>query len=218
MRNYSIVLFDLDGTLIESGPGIITATRAMMRELNIKDRPDDEMKKFIGPPLVTGFSELLGLHGDELTHAIRLYRQKYDELGLAVTKAYPGIPELLSKLKQLRKKVGVVTAKNQAVAEVHLKKFGLWPYIDYLKGADASDNGNKTELLKKTITEFFPPETTAAVMVGDRLYDLNAAHDVGMDSIGVMYGYGSREEITGCTPTMTAENVEELTRLLSNPQ
>ncbi len=204
----------MDGTLIESGPGIVFAIREMMKDLGLPDMQENELSKFVGPPLMTGFSELLGLSGSALNEAIALYRKKYDELGLNVTSAYKGIPELLCELKSRGKKLGVVTSKIQPTAEAHLKRFGLWQYIDYLRGGDPQGIGEKEYLLKLAVSDMLSKDREPAVMVGDRLFDLNAAHVAGMDCIGVLYGYGTSEEIEACKPTYVARSVEELAKLL----
>jgi phosphoglycolate phosphatase len=215
MKSYTIVFFDLDGTLIESGPGIIKATRAMMKDLGLQDMSDEEMKKFVGPPLVSSFSEFLGLSGEDVHRAIALYRMKYDEMGLSVTSPYPMVPELLRDLKARGKKLGVVTSKIHPTAEAHLKRFGLWQYIDYLRGADPVGIGEKAELLKLAVSDNITEiKQGSAVMVGDRMFDLDAAHVVGIDSIGVLYGYGSKKEIEECRPTHIAKSVNDLAGIL----
>ncbi len=209
---YTTVLFDLDGTLIMSGPAIFAAARLMMADMGIPDMPDEKMRSLVGPPLSVGFSEVLSIAEDKISGAIELYAQKARIVGLEPMKPYDGIKELLTELRQNGIRTGVVTSKMQSTAHEHIEHFGLLGGLDYICGALERGRGSKTELLRRAMRELEP--LGRAVMVGDRLYDINAANDVGLESIGVLYGYGSRKELEACKPTHIVRSVEELKKLL----
>jgi phosphoglycolate phosphatase len=128
---------------------------------------------------------------------------------------YPGIPELLASLKREGALVGVVTSRNTVTAIAHLERFGLMPDIDYVRGGEPGGNAEKLALLREALADL-RAYTGERVMVGDRHFDLLAARDAGIDSVGVTYGYGSAEEIAACDPTHTVSSVAELGKLLLN--
>lgn len=209
---YQHILFDLDGTLIESGPGIFAATRAMMQEMGIADINDEALLPIIGPPLAMGFKTVLGIDEANLQTAIECYRTKAKTVGMDLVKPYPGILELLKTLKERGHFVGIVTSKVITTAREHILRYGIAPYIDYVCGAQPNGIGEKTELLRIACKEL--NITSGAVMIGDKFYDLDAANALKLDSIGVTYGYGSVEEIEGCHPTYIAHNTQELSDIL----
>ncbi len=205
---YTTVLFDLDGTLIMSGPAIFAAARLMMADMGIADLPDEKMRRLVGPPLSVGFREVLNIEDSEINGAIELYAKKARIVGLEPMKPYDGVKAMLKELRQNGIRTGVVTSKMQPTAREHIEHFGLLDGLDYICGALERGKGTKTELLVRAMRELEP--LGSAVMVGDRLYDINAANDVGLDSIGVLYGYGSRDELEACRPTHIVDRVEEL--------
>lgn len=210
---YSTVFFDLDGTLIESGPAIFATTRATLTEMGLPCPGDDFLRRLIGPPLKMGFSEFLGIPADRIGEAVDLYREKAKTMGISLAAPYAGIPEMLAALKAAGVRVGVVTSKVHTTALEQLTAFGIAPYVDYVRGAFKNGSGEKTELLRIAAAEF-PPEAGQAAMVGDRYFDLDAAKNVGIASVGVLYGYGDRAEIEACKPTHIAGSVAELRKLL----
>lgn len=210
---YDTVFFDLDGTLIESGPAIFATARATLADMGLSCPPDEHLHKMVGPPLKAGFSEFLHIPENRLDEAANLYREKAKTMGMGSTLPYEGVIALLQALKAHKIRVGVVTSKVQSTALEQLAAFGIAPYVDYVRGAFPDGNGEKTELLRIAIKEFCTPENRA-VMVGDRYFDLNAARNVGIFSIGVLYGYGEHAEIKACAPTHIARDVKELERLL----
>lgn len=209
---YTTVLFDLDGTLIESGPAIFASARLMMAEMGIADMPDEKMRRMVGPPLSIGLKEVLGIKENKISDAIELYAEKARIVGIDLMKPYEGVRELLDELRTSGVRTGVVTSKTQSTAREHIEKFGLTGGLDYICGALERGRGSKTDLLLRAMRELDPIGN--AVMVGDRLYDINAANDVHMDSIGVLYGYGSMEELISARPTYIVETVEALKQLL----
>lgn len=210
---YDTVFFDLDGTLIESGPAIFATARATLLEMGLSCPPDEHLHKMVGPPLKAGFSEFLHIPENRLDEAANLYREKAKTMGVELASPYEGVIALLQALKAHKIRVGVVTSKVQSTALEQLKAFGIFEHVDYVCGAFADGTGEKTELLRIAIKEFCTPENRV-VMVGDRYFDLNAARNVGIFSIGVLYGYGEHAEIEACAPTHIARDVKELERLL----
>ena len=210
---YSTVFFDLDGTLIESGPAIFATTRATLSAMGLSCPDDVYLRKIIGPPLKTGFSEFLHIPEGRLGEAVDLYREKAKTMGIDLAAPYAGVLEMLAALKEAGARIGIVTSKVQSTALEQLSAFGIAPYADYVRGAFADGNGEKTALLRIAAAEFAAGESRA-VMVGDRRFDLDAARSVGIASVGVLYGYGERAEIEACKPAYIVESVEKLKQLL----
>jgi phosphoglycolate phosphatase len=210
---YQTVLFDLDGTLIESAPGIFACARAVMQEMGLPPMTDAQLRPMVGPPLAVCFSDVIGVPKDRVQEAVDRYHLLAKTVGLDAIHPYPGIPALLAGLKAAGACVCVVTSKVTPTAQAHLERYGLAPFIDRLWGGIPGGSAEKTFLLQ-TALDALHAKKTSIVMVGDRHYDLRAAQAVGIPSIGVLYGYGSAEEIASCAPTHTAATVETLGRLL----
>ncbi len=210
---YDTILFDFDGTLNESGPTIFAATRAMMAELNIPDVPDSTIRRIVGPPLWTSFSEVIGIDTALVPKAVEVFREKAKTCGLEYMKPFDGILDLLSDLQAAKRVVGVVTAKMQATAAEQIETYGYKPYVDYVKGGLPSGTSDKADLLAQACADL-NVDKARTVMVGDRCYDLEAANAVGVPCIGVLYGYGSREELSAYNPAFIAATVAELRSIL----
>ncbi|HWQ57876.1 MAG TPA: HAD hydrolase-like protein [Clostridia bacterium] len=210
---YTTVFFDLDGTLIESGPGIYAAARAVLRDMGIPARPDAEMPAMIGPPLYDGFREVLKVPEERVQEALALYREKAKTVGIDLIKPYPGILGLLEALKRAGTFVGVVTSKVTPTANEHLERLGLARHIDLVRGGVPGGGAEKLPILLEALGEVRPVKARC-VMVGDRHFDLLAADAAGIPSIGVTYGYGSEAEIASCHPTHTVSSVAALGDLL----
>lgn len=210
---YPTVLFDLDGTLIESGPGIIAAAREALRQMGLPDKPDETMKTMIGPPLADCFRGVLEVPEARVAEAVQRYREAAKTVGLDLIKPYPGVKKMLSAIKDAGVRVGVVTSKITPTAKEHILRFGLAPYIEYVRGGFPGGSADKAVLIASALTELgiTAPD---AVMVGDRHFDIIGANEVGVASIGVTYGYGSRGELERCHPAYIAASPEELEKLL----
>lgn len=197
----SNVLFDLDGTLTDPTRGII---RCMQYALDLLSRPcpnELELISFIGVSVRPTFEKLL--NSDEkslIEEAISLFRERYSEVGLFENKVYPGITELLATLYENSYKLYVVTVKPQVYAERIVKHFSLDQWFNGVLGPELDDyHTNKTDLIASTLTNFkLVPEET--VMIGDRKEDIIAGKSNRVVTIGVIYGYGSEEEIVNSAP------------------
>lgn len=210
------ILFDLDGTLIESGPAIFEAIRAMQISMGLPVSADEQLLKLIGLPIKTGFTEHLGIRCDEVDRAVEIYRREYQRISLPKLRAYPGIEEMLMQIKAQGCFIGVVTSKLHTAALQSLECAGLNKHIDYVRGALDENNGNKQMLLEAAIYDLKLEAAgkRSTVMVGDRFYDIEGAKSVGISAVGVTYGYGQRQELVDCKPLYIAESVEELRRFL----
>ena len=211
---YSTVLFDLDGTLIESGPGIFAAARAALKDMGLEAPDDEHIRKMVGPPLRHSLRDVVGVPEDLIEEATAKYREKAKTVGLDLIKPYAGVVDMLKALKAQGIRRGVVTSKLTPVAREHLERYGLMEYIDYVRGGIEGWSGaDKATLLRQAIDDIHADKKDVA-MVGDRLFDLEAANAVGVDGIGVLYGYGDEAELKACAPRYIVKTVGELSALL----
>ena len=214
-RSYSYILFDLDGTLTDSGPGIMNGFSYVIRKMggDVGDR--GSLRRFIGPPLKDSFGRILGYSPTETEEAIRLYREYYDKMGGAFENSvYPGIEGLLRELKDDGKHLFVATSKSARAANTVLEHFNLKSFFDLIVAADDQERQTKADVIRFILERSGVSEKSGAVMVGDRENDILAAKEAGIDSIGVLYGYGSYEELTAAGATCMAESAEEIRHLV----
>lgn len=212
---YTYNLFDLDGTLTDPAPGI-TASVAYALERLKRPVPDIEtLKKFIGPPLVHSFGTLCGLNEDEARTALAYYRERFSAGGLYENSMYPGVDALLKAIKDGGGKVVLATSKPEEFAVPILKHFGLYEYFDFVAGNTLDESRSEKRQVIAHIENSIPGFCAEeAVMVGDRRYDALAAGEFGIKTIGVLFGYGTRQELEQAGAAEFASSVEELTKLL----
>lgn len=196
MKQYSTVLFDLDGTIIDSGEGVTNSVSYALEKFGITVEDKSTLKKFIGPPLIYSFKTFYGFDDDKARLAIEYYREYYQEKGIFEGYIYDGIENLLIDLKQRGKKIILATSKPEAFALRILEKAALAKYFDFIGGAtlDESTRVTKIDVLEYVLEEANIDTVSSVIMIGDRFYDIEGAHNFGMDCIAVLYGYGTREE------------------------
>ncbi|MEL7046695.1 MAG: HAD-IA family hydrolase [Pseudomonadota bacterium] len=187
------VFFDLDGTLTDPRVGIVRSIHYALETLGLEVPPDDDFTWCIGPPLLESLRRIVG---DELApQALKLYRERFADLGWCENELYTGVVEALQLLTQTDSRIYVATSKPQLFADRIIKHFKLDEYFLRVFGSELDGTrSDKRDLLKFALTEVGPVDT--AVMVGDREHDIIGARANGMASIGVTYGYGSRRELT----------------------
>lgn len=208
-----IILFDLDGTLTDSGPGIMKAGQYALRAFGI-ERDWRELSFFVGPPLSETFARFV--RAENVDAAVAKFREYYQQDGWLDNAPYPGIPTLLAHLKSEGKRLFVATSKLDIMAERILEHFGLAPYFDAICGAPEGDReaGKKVNVVKAALKAAGCDDLSRAVMVGDREHDVLGAKKNGLPCIGAVYGYGSAEELTAAGAAALAETVDELHKLL----
>lgn len=213
MSKYKYVFFDLDGTLTQSEFGIVESARKALDKMGIIDDDYENLKKFIGPPLYVSFHDRYGMNEEQCLEAIRHYRAHYEKEGIFKAPLYDGVKEMLENLKNGGCKLMMVTSKPKVLAEVVADNNGIKDFFEAIVGPSKEDkNPSKTRLIREAMDHLGLTDDNLCeiVMVGDRFYDIEAACEVGIDSIGVLYGYGSEEELRNAGATIivgTAHNI-----------
>lgn len=213
MRKYDAVLFDLDGTLSESGEGILWCVRKTIEDLNITVPEGFELGSFIGPPLADSFYRL-GLDDEGVKLGVKTYKSYYDAKGKYMNKAYSGIKELLERLHKKGMKLGVATSKYELFARQIVENIGLLQYFDFISGATANaERQKKIDVLNYGIKNL-GIISDRAVLIGDTKFDAEGARLCGCGFVGVLYGYGTREEMEAEGAVNFAETASEIERFL----
>lgn len=219
MRRPDVVLLDLDGTLTDAGPGILNCIRYALDDMGIATPDDAEMRTFLGPPLADTFGRHFGMSSEQIDYAIAKYRERYHEVGLFENSVYDGIPELLQSLDDAGIVLAISTSKPTYSATRILEHFELDQYLAFIGGADlAGVRHDKAAVIAHTLEELhvrgrLDPDARM-VMIGDREHDVHGARAHGIDTIGVLWGYGSREELLGAGAAHLVESPQQLGSLL----
>lgn len=212
---YQTILFDLDGTLTDPGEGITNSVAYALEKFEIKNEDRSQLYKFIGPPLKDSFMEFYGFSEEDALKAIAYYRERFREKGMFENMVYDGIVELLSKLKYAGKKLIVATSKPEEFTLTILKHFDLLQYFDYVAGATMDGSrSEKEEIIHYALEHCQIENLDETVMVGDRKFDILGAKANGIDSIGVLFGYGSLEELEIAGATYIVDSPEMVEKLV----
>ena len=216
MKKYDIILFDLDGTLTDPGEGITNSVAYALEKYGIEVENKKDLLKFIGPPLYDSFRMYYGFSEEKSREAIAFYREYYSVKGIYECKLYDGIPELLMSLKNAGKTVILATSKPDFFAEKVLEHYGIIKYFDFVGGASADEKtrGTKEAVIAYIFEEMKIQKRENVVMIGDRHYDVNGAKEFSIDSIGVLFGFGDREELEAAGATYIAADIDEIKKIL----
>ncbi|MCR4851111.1 MAG: HAD family hydrolase [Lachnospiraceae bacterium] len=215
MSEYTTVLFDLDGTLTDPGIGITNSVMHALRKFDIEENDRTKLYKFIGPPLMESFGRYYGFSKEDCEKAVTYYREYFSVKGLFENEVYAGIPELLRSLKEAGKTVVLATSKPHDFSVEILKHFGLHKYFDFCACATMDEKRTaKDEVIDYALLNIRETDRSKIVMVGDRMHDIIGAKKCGLPSVGVLFGYGSLEELEEAGADLIAESVEKLGTLL----
>ena len=197
------VIFDLDGTLTQSEEGIWKGVRYACRKMHLPDPSEDVLRSFIGPPPFDSFHRLFGLEGKDVEEAVRLYREYYRAGGKYENRVYPGIRRMLRTLRRAGYVLSVATGKPEKLTLDILEHFGLLDMFERVAGPgdDARNPGKKALILRAMVEDAGP-----VWMVGDRRFDMEGAREAQVHGLGVLWGYGSREELEEAGAEFLAEN------------
>ncbi len=203
-------LFDLDGTLTDPALGITNSIMHALGRMGREIPPREELYFFIGPPLVPTFRSYLGITEDEAQNALMLYREYFADKGLFENRPYDGIAETLGELKNSGIRLAIATSKPEEYAIRILEKFALAEYFDVICGATMDEKRVKKADIISYALETLGAKADECIMIGDRLHDIEGARENGMKSIGVLWGYGSRDELEEAGADAIAEKVGEI--------
>lgn len=215
MKNYDVVIFDLDGTLSDSGIGITKCVSYALKKLGVEEENLDNLRHFIGPPLKDQLMKTYNFTEEQAIKGVEAYRERYMPIGIYETSLYKDADILLKTLKEKGKVVALATSKPQPMAEEVLKYLNIEKYFDFVQGADlVGPIQEKTDVLKELLMKI-NSEKTKMVMIGDTHFDLNGATAVGVDSIAAAYGYEDETSLKQCNPVAVADDVASLITMLT---
>lgn len=215
MKEYKYILFDLDGTLTDPAVGITKSVAYALKKFGIEVSDITQLNHFIGPPLLDSFMECYGFDKEKAQTAIDYYRERFRVKGLYENVVYDGIPEMLRKLKDSGKKLILATSKPEPFAKEILRHFGLEEYFVYAAGSNFDGTRTaKAEVIEYALESADISDKSACIMIGDREHDIIGANKTGLDSIGVLYGFGNKDELQSAGATFIAENVTDIVKLI----
>ncbi len=208
---YRNILFDLDGTLTDPSEGITNSVAYALGRFGIDVDDKTTLYKFIGPPLVDAFAEYYGFSKAYSEKATEYYRETFSVKGLYENKVYDGIVDMLKTLKSNGKMLILATSKPEKFAKEIMRYFDLEKYFNYICGATFDSTRNtKDTVIRYALEIAGVKDKTNTVMIGDRHHDIEGAKINGLDSIGVLYGFGSRKELTEAGATYIADNIDDI--------
>ena len=208
------ILFDLDGTLVNSEVGVTSCVVYALDKFGIKENDRAVLRKFLGPPLSDSFMRFYGMSFEDAEKAVAYYRERYVPIGVHENVVYDGIHEMLSTLREWGKRLYVATSKPENYARSILAELDLEKYFDGIYGSTLDESRNTKDKVLAYAVDGIGLDKSASVMVGDRFHDVEGAIANGLPCIGVLYGFGDREELLGAGAIAVAESPEELKKII----
>lgn len=215
MKNKKHIIFDLDGTIIDSAKGITESAKYGLQQMGIIENDMDALHAFIGPPLLDTFQTRYSMSLEDAHKAVSHYRTRFSTQGVHKNTLYPGIKELLISLHQKGKDLYIASTKPGVYIEEIIQSYSLENYFKSIIGSFIDGaRTDKAELIKLVISENSLSLLKEIVMIGDHALDIKGANSANIDSIAVLYGFGDKTELLLENPTITAKSVDELKNLL----
>ncbi|MBR6643545.1 MAG: HAD family hydrolase [Lachnospiraceae bacterium] len=209
------ILLDLDGTITNPAEGITRCLEYALNQFGIEVEDRAALEKFIGPPLRQSFKEGFGFDDDMATEAIAKYRERFKPVGMFENEVYDGMENALETLKQAGKVLIVATSKPEYMAKKILEHFGLDGYFDDICGScDDAKRNEKDEVIRYALEKHGITDLQNVLMVGDRKFDVIGAEKCGLKCMGVLYGFGDREELEEAGAAYIAETVEDMAQII----
>ena len=216
MSKYEYLFFDLDGTLTDSAEGITNCVEYALNKFGISVNDKSELNRFVGPPLVPAFMEFYGFSEQDAKQAVEYYRERFKDIGIFENRVYDGIPSLLATLKSKGYKTVIATSKPEQFATRIVDHFGLSDYFLLVAGATFDGKiSTKQEVIEHAIRSLKIENFSDILMIGDRHHDVDGAKSLGIDSLGVLYGYGNRRELEEAGATYIAKSVSDIEDIIT---
>ena len=215
MNRFNYIIFDFDGTLFDTGPGIMHSVQYALKQFGIDEHDSTALRRFIGPPLFTSFKEFYGFSDEDAARAVEQYRVLYNKIFVEESFLYPGMDEILKSLRAAGMHLSIATGKPEHFAVPIAEHSGLLSLFDILCGISLNDKSmHKKELIGRVLEHYGYPDLSQVVMIGDRASDITGAHEAGIKAIGVRYGYAHGDELEDAGADFTAQTVEDVAKLL----
>ena len=207
---YKVILFDLDGTLTESGEGITKSVQYALEKLGVSAPDLEPLKVFVGPPLLEQFMKYAGFDKETAQKGIEYYRERYSEKGMYENTVYPGVENTLAELKRRGYILAVASSKPEVYVRQILDHFGLTRYFTEIGGSELNGRRtNKTEVIEDVLKRLnMDKHRDQVIMVGDKEHDVYGARKAGLECIAVSFGYGTEEELKQAKPLKIVDSAE----------
>lgn len=218
MNPPEIVLFDLDGTLTDAAPGIVNGIRLVLDHFGIEQPDENTMRTYLGPPLAVTWREHYDFTDEQVTEGLRVYREYYHDVGMFENEVFDGIPELLQQLVDAGITLATATSKPDYSATRIIEHFGLADHFAFIGAANLEGTrDSKALVIEHTLAQLQAhAQTHRILMVGDRHHDVHGAREHGIDTIGVLWGYGDADELTQAGAITLVERPQDLGERLLN--
>lgn len=226
---YEYILFDLDGTLSQSGPGITRCAQYALHEMGVEEPDLKKLEVFVGPPLNVSFRKYYGFSPEQAVEAVRIFQERYDQTGVFENEIYPGIDTMLRTLKTAGRHLAIASSKPRHLIPIVLRSFGIEEYFEVISApgfeqelTNKMSSDNKQYMVQQALELLGIAGLRAedrherCAMIGDRFYDIEGALANHVTAVGVTYGYGTREELVQAGAELIADSAAELTDLLLN--
>ena len=209
---YKVILFDLDGTLTESGEGITKSVQYALEKLGQTEPDLKKLEVFVGPPLLQQFMKYAGLDEETAVKAVEYYRERYTDIGIFENEVYPGVEDMLDKLRGKGYILAVASSKPERFVKKVLDHFDLTKYFHEIAGSEM--NGGRTskaDVIEEALDRLHMADhRDQVVMVGDKEHDVFGARKTGLKCLAVSYGYGSEEELKNANPLKIVDSAQEV--------
>lgn len=211
MMKYEFYFFDLDGTITDSALGITNSVMYALKKYGIKEENREKLYAFIGPPLTDSFQKYYGFSKEQSWKAVEYYREYYKYQGIFECEVYEGIKSTLSTIQKNGKKAVIATSKPEIYAKRIVEHFQLNSYFDGVYGMELNGGrGTKSEVIQYALRECNIKDLNHVLMIGDRSHDMIGAKENGIQSLGVLYGFGSEKELKEAGADSIVHTTKEL--------
>lgn len=215
-NDFEYILFDLDGTITDSGEGITKAVQYSLKYFNILVDNIDDLRKFVGPPLRDSYIKFYGFDNEKAELGICKFREYYEDKGIFENRLYKGIVKVLEELNKKNKSIILATSKPELYAKKILEHFDIDRYFSVIAGADFEETRvNKSDVIKYALDQIKMEDLSKVIMIGDREHDIIGAKENNIKSIGVLYGFGDVIELTQARADYIAKETMDLLNIIS---
>ncbi|MBO7319084.1 MAG: HAD-IA family hydrolase [Clostridia bacterium] len=196
MAEFDYVIFDFDGTVADTGEGILKSLQYSFTAMGDPEPDLSDLKKFIGPPVYYSYTTFYGVSEDKVDLYVKKYRERYSEKGIYESKVYDGMIELINALKENNIKVGIASSKPERLIYAVADYLEITDMFDAIVGvkSDNSKHSSKAGLITQAMEEMGATDKDKVLMVGDRMFDIDGAHEAGIKCCGALWGFGNEEE------------------------